>query len=46
MCLGLRLEGWLRWLAHPFGGVECRGMLNPPLAPCSSEVAIGFFGLF
>ena len=36
----LRLEGWLRCLAHPFSGVECRGVLNPPLALCSSEVAI------
>ena len=23
---GVRLEGWLRWFAHPLGGAECRGM--------------------
>ena len=25
MCPGIRPEGCLRWFAHPFGGVVCRG---------------------
>ena len=25
VCPGVGLERWLRWSAHPFGGVECRG---------------------
>ena len=25
MCPGVRLEGCLRWSAHPSGGVVCRG---------------------
>ena len=30
----VRLEAWLRWFAHPFGGVECRGHAQyPALAP-------------
>ena len=35
-------EGWLRWFAHPFAGVECRPDLSPTSAPSSSEVAVGF----
>ena len=35
-------EGWLRWFAHPFGGVECRHAQPPAFAPSSSEVAVGF----
>ena len=26
-------EGWLRWFAHPFGGVECRHAQPPAFAP-------------
>ena len=36
-------EGWLRWFAHPFAGVECRPDLSPTSAPSSSEVAVGWF---
>ena len=44
MCPGVRPEVWLRWSAHPFGGVECRGHVQyPAFAPDSSEVAVGFF---
>ena len=25
VCPWVESEGWLRWFAHPFGGVECRG---------------------
>ena len=25
VCSGARLERWLRWFAHPFGGIMCRG---------------------
>ena len=47
MCLGVGLEGWLRWSAHPLGGVVCRGHVQcPALAPGSSKVAVAFFGLF
>ena len=49
---GIRLEEWLRWFAHPSGGLNTGVMLNtlillkyPVLAPGSSEVAVGFFGL-
>ena len=28
MCSGLRLEGWLRWTAHPLGGGVYRGMFS------------------
>ena len=45
---GVGPEGWLRYFAHPFGGVECRGHAQrPAFAPTSSEVAVGvFWGLF
>ena len=53
MCPGVGPERWLRWFAHPFGGVVCRGhvqypafALHPVFVPGSSEVAVGFFGLF
>ena len=46
---GVKLEGWLRWFSHPFGGVVCRvhalypAFLLPAFfAPVSSEVAVGF----
>ena len=43
MCPGVGPEGWLRWSAHPLGGVECRGHAQcPAFAPGSSEVAVGF----
>ena len=30
----VRLKGWLRWFAHPFGDVVCRGhMQYPGFAP-------------
>ena len=32
---GVRLEVWLKWSAHPFGGIE------PAFALYSSEVAVG-----
>ena len=28
--LGVPPKGWLRWLAHTFGGVECRGHVEVP----------------
>ena len=35
-------EGWLRWvapwLAHPFGGVECRSDLSPTFAPSALDL--------
>ena len=34
VCPGVRLEGWLRWSAHPFGGVVCREHAQyPAFAP-------------
>ena len=42
MCPGVGPEGWLRWSAHPFGGVECSGHAQyPTFTPSSSEVAAG-----
>ena len=39
----VRLEGWLRWFAHPFGDV-CRGHEPYPVfAPDSSNLAVGLF---
>lgn len=39
----VRAEGWLRWSAHAFGGVMCRGHAwSPAFAFSSSEVAVGF----
>ena len=46
----VRSEEWLKWLAHPFGGVECRRHAqytafcyrHPVFAPGSSEVVVGF----
>ena len=40
MCPGVGLQGWLRWLAHPVGGAECRGhvqylLLLPTPSFCS-----------
>ena len=38
---GVGLEGWLRWSAHPFGGIVCRGHVQcPAFAPSFSEVAL------
>ena len=33
---GVGLEGWLRWFAHPFGGILCRGhvLLRPAFQKC------------
>ena len=36
---GVRLEGWLTWFVHPFGGVECRNML---LLPILQKWQLGF----
>ena len=45
MCPGVGQERWLRWSAHPFGGVESRGHAQyPAFAPDHSEVAVGLFG--
>ena len=45
MCPRVGLEAWLRWSAHPFGGVLCSGHAqDPAFAPSSSEVAVGFWG--
>ena len=39
--------GWLRWFAHPLGGVVCnRDVQYSAFAPDSSEVAVELFGLF
>lgn len=39
----VRLKGWLRWSARPFGGVECKGRVQSPASvPGSSEVSAGF----
>ena len=47
MCPGVVPEGWLRWSAHPLGGVVCRGHAQyPALDPRSSKEAVGFFDLF
>lgn len=35
MCPGVGLEGWFRWFAHPFGGVESGGTCSTlSLTPC------------
>ena len=40
---GVGPEGWLRWSAHPFGGVGCRRHVQyATFAPGSSEVTVGF----
>ena len=50
--LGVGLEGWHRWSAHAFGGGPVCGVVwwlgggQPAFAPCSSEAAFEFFGLF
>ena len=40
---GVRLEGWLRWSAHPLSGAVCKvhGQY-PAFAPETSELAVGF----
>lgn len=44
---GVGPEGWLGWFAHLFGGGVYRGHARYSVfAPSSSEVAVGFFGLF
>ena len=52
MCSGIRLEGWLRWFAHPTvvlcagaGAVPCFCSQPPVVAPGSSEVAVRLFSL-
>ena len=48
------LEGWLRWMAHRFGGVECRRHAQYPtfapdtlfVLPALQKWRLGFFGLF
>ena len=43
MCPWVRSEGQLRWFAHPFGGVVCRGHEQyPAFAPSSSDMAVGW----
>ena len=43
MCPGVRQEGWLRWSAHPSGGVECRGHAqNTPLLQAPQKWQLGF----
>ena len=47
MCSGVRADGWLRWFAHPLGGVVCRGHAQyPAFAADSSKVAFGVFWSF
>ena len=47
VCPGVGPDGWLRWSAHPFGGVVCKGHAQcPAFAPGSSRAAVGLFGLF
>ena len=44
---GVGLKGWLRWFAHLLCDAVCRARAwNPAFALGSSEVAVGFFGLF
>ena len=51
MC-GDQARGWLRWSAHPLGGVACRGRADPAFAPntlfCSQTFRRGSWvlGLF
>ena len=40
---GVRPEWWLRWFAHPLGGIVCRG---PAFAPGSSKVTVGWWCWF
>ena len=44
-CPGVGGWGGLGGCAHLSGGVQCR-LSTPAFAPGSSEVAVGFFGLF
>ena len=54
VCPGVRLAGWLRWSAHPFGGVVCRGRAQyPAFAPnplllllALQKWQLGFLGFF
>ena len=47
---GVGLAGWLRWFAHPFGDIECRGHVqysafdpdNLFLLPASQNWQFGF----
>ena len=39
MCLRVGLKGWLRWSAHPFGGIECSPLL---LLPASQKWQLVF----
>ena len=39
----VRLEGWLRWFAHPFGDVCRWHEPYPVFAPNSSNLAVGLF---
>ena len=43
MSPGVRPEWWLRWFAHPLGGIVCRG---PAFAPGSSKVTVGWWCWF
>ena len=51
---GVGPEGCLRWLAHPFGDVVCRGHVQDPafapntlfLLPAPQKWQLGFFCLF
>lgn len=43
----VRPEGWLRWPAHPFGGIICRvHPLDTLLWLPAAQVAVGLFGLW
>ena len=47
VCSRVRSEGQFSWFAHLLGGAVYRGHVQyPNFAPDSSEVAVGFFGLF
>ena len=39
MCPRVGLKGWLRWSAHPFGGIECSTLL---LLPASQKWQLVF----
>ena len=45
MCSGVRAEGWLRWFAHPLGGVVCRGHTQY-LAFAADSSKVAFFWSF
>lgn len=38
----VRLKGWLRWSARPFGGVECKGHVQSPASVPGSYLVGNF----